>query len=539
MPSRKRPQTPDLVQILKDQIFPNLNLENLLQSLNPTGGGTYYTVDCPSCGEHEAFAYVGGDRIVCNRKNNCGKSMTVVEFAAGKPRPTGKDFITAVEKLAASAGVAIPKTKLSEEAADLIRKDQRRQELLASVYEQDALRLFSGVGADARAYLASRGFTDDAIRKFQLGLHDSEALRSHLIQSKQAEFYEEIIWEVINPKMNGFITIPWRNECGQPLTIYARYPRKNPPFMKDQPAWEEARIEKAIAFKQKREAGDTTEWEEPTTPKTWALPGQGTKSSPYLLDHARKAGHRDFVLVEGPLDAIMAHQHGDDRVIACIGAQLSGEQAKTLARIRAKSVTICLDPDKAGIAGNESCIKSLDQHGITAFVAPILPDGLDPDEFISRHGIEAWKKLISDAEHAYAYKAKQIITKHQQGGTLTDQAKMALIEEAGQFAEHPIRATRTQELEEFFWKTLTVSSGVAREAFRQASRPSQVVYHGRTYIPAEDRMLQFQGVDERTGEPRYSVAFNLRLPITSQTHVIGIGGAVKATLLDLVVFGKS
>src|SRR5262249_30252032 len=147
-----------------------------------------------------------------------------------------------------------------------------------------------------------------------------------------------------------------------------------------------------------------------------ALVGEGTKRSPLYLDRALAARCRQVVLVEGPFDAGIAQAYGDPRVIACVAAMLSDLQVKTLKRCGIESVIITLDPDCAGEAGILSCLKSLDAAGITGYVAPKLPDGMDPDEFIVAHGLEAWKEHVGAAIHGYRYQAEVILARHRNGG---------------------------------------------------------------------------------------------------------------------------
>jgi DNA primase len=168
-------------------------------------------------------------------------------------------------------------------------------------------------------------------------------------------------------------------------------------------------------------------------PRSSALPGVSSKRSPLYFDRARTDGHRDVVLVEGVLDAALAQALGDTRVIACEAASLSREQAQTLARHQVRSVTICLDPDAGGRNGIDSCIKSLNAVGIPSCVAPWLPDGLDPDEFILREGIEGWRRHISQAQKSIIYQASCILTRYD---LISSQQKDRVIEELRALAKN-------------------------------------------------------------------------------------------------------
>ena len=194
-------------------------------------------------------------------------------------------------------------------------------------------------------------------------------------------------------KLAGYVVIPWADAYGRPLTLYGRWPSQTLPADR---------------------------------PKTIALPGDDSKRSPLYFDRTRQAGHAEVVLVEGVLDAALLQALGDTRVIACVSAQLSRLQVSTLARHKVRAVTICLDPDQGGERGVVSCIKSLKAAGIRAYVAPTLPDGLDPDEFVLRDGLDAWRVHIAQAQPAVLWQVDRALQQYDL--TIATQRDTALAE---------------------------------------------------------------------------------------------------------------
>jgi DNA primase len=315
-----------------------------------------------------------------------------------------------------------------------IRKQESRRSVLEAVIAYTQEVLGTARGEIARQYLTKeRGFTETEIRSLNLGFYPLVSEIHSFLKAKEYDFEEAkevgILWE----KLKGYILIPWADDYGRPLTIYGRWHTKNPPE---------------------------------GLPKTIALPGEGTKASPLYFDRARRAGHKDLVLVEGAFDAGLLQVRGDTRVIACLAAQLSRKQAETLARHKIQSVTICLDPDSAGDKGILSCIKTLEQVRITAYVAPRLPSGMDPDEFVLQFGIEKWKEHVAQAAHAYRYIAQDIIKRNKPGEEWTDKGHSVALEEAISFAVSKSDEQQVK-IETYFWPEIYKQTGTSQKAVQK------------------------------------------------------------------------
>lgn len=293
------------------------------------------------------------------------QGVRLLDLTAGGRKPTGPDFVAAVRKLAELAGVPFPgRPPTPEEAARSRALDERRH-VLEAVADHAQASLMSEAGAAARRYLVEeRGFTDDDLRDLELGLYlDSTTVRSALAPlglETVAIGEAGVLWE----KLEGYVLLPWRDAAGRVLTFYGRWPAKTPPEGK---------------------------------PKTIALPGADTKGVPLYFDRARRSGGDEVVVVEGIFDAAMCQARGDARVVASVAAQLNGNQLDALVRHGVKRAIVCGDPDGGGDKGNEDNVRALMKAGIAAFVAPRLPEGLDPDELVKRDGIEAWKAHVGRA----------------------------------------------------------------------------------------------------------------------------------------------
>jgi hypothetical protein len=343
-------------------------------------------------------------------------------------------------------------------------RDTRRAVLETVTHHVEA-NLWSEAGNAARVYLHERGFSDDGIRDLRLGLHLSADAVSALLRSKGFDRADIAESGVVARRLEGYIIFPWNDEHGRPLTLYGTWSSRTPPDGKP----------KKLALPNPRNNG-----------KDW----ESTKRSPLYLDRARKAGHKEAVLVEGLTDAGIAQQRGDTRVIACVAAALSRLQVETLARCGIRGVTIALDPDAAGDNGIRSCVRGLIAKGITPYVAPKLPDGLDPDDFIVQHGVDAWRQHVDQAVHAYRYEARGIIARHKPASGWTDKTKDSAIAEAGQFAAAQ-PDDRRGDLDLYFWPEIWTGASIPSEIHGDAwegdddPAPRQPAYAPKLWTSSE------------------------------------------------------
>lgn len=109
--------------------------------------------------------------------------------------------------------------------------------------------------------------------------------------------------------------------------------------------------------------------------------------------HIRKT--MQAVLCEGYVDVIKAWEAGVHGAIATMGTSLTEEHALLLRR-NAEEIILCYDGDDAGQNAAAKSIPILEQAGLRVKVAR-LPHKMDPDEYITVNGAEAFRNEIIGA----------------------------------------------------------------------------------------------------------------------------------------------
>lgn len=369
-----------------------------------------------------------------------GPIQYLYQVQGGKGSPRGKAFIDIARMLGDLAGVEFPEQELSPERRQRIDRIQTRQSILETVIGFCHSLLLTESKKAIDYLINDRGFTEEHIKDLQLGIFPPvKRIVDRLLESFKIEDLEDshILYRnkqgdgYFSP-LEGYIIVPWMDEYGRPLTLYGRWHSKTPP---------EGR------------------------PKTTALKNPGaeedpwlkSKRSPLMLDRALADGHKDLIVVEGVFDAALLQVKGDSRVIAWVAANPSEEQIQTLKKHKIKSVTFCLDPDGAGDKGTSRGIERLSQVGIVTYVAPVLPDGLDPDEFVDRLGLEEWKNHIDEKAHGFRFMARRIVEGCGKP-TFSDSKLQKVLEEAQLFADK--MTDRSFDLSVYFWPEIQRSAGL-------------------------------------------------------------------------------
>jgi len=99
-------------------------------------------------------------------------------------------------------------------------------------------------------------------------------------------------------------------------------------------------------------------------------------------------------IFEGYPDVVTAAQHGMYNTCAVGSASITVEQLYLLKDCGYYNITLCLDGDEAGQTATTGMLDTVlnGQKDLNVFIV-MIPDGMDPDDFIRQRGIEEFKKL--------------------------------------------------------------------------------------------------------------------------------------------------
>lgn len=102
----------------------------------------------------------------------------------------------------------------------------------------------------------------------------------------------------------------------------------------------------------------------------------------YNLNNALLFNRELIIIVEGFKACWAIHESGHRNVVACMGAEVSEDQALLLVKCNITKVVLMLDGDRAGRIGMEKSYSKLSKYMKVRQV--FLPEGLCPDDFFRK-----------------------------------------------------------------------------------------------------------------------------------------------------------
>ena len=314
------------------------------------------------------------------------------------------EFGEALRTLATMTGVALPEHR-DPEAEDQARRLLTILERSQTFYEG---LLWGSTAMRARDYLAQRGLTNETVKAFGMGYAPSG---NGLLRYLEHDGFSEQELQAA-----GVISV---SEDGRPFDFFRE--RVLFPIRDGQG--------RTIAFGG-RSLDDDAKPKYLNSRDTLLFHKQETL---FAVDLARKpmGQERQVVIVEGYMDAAMAHQHGYRNVVATLGTAVTDRHLRLLRR-QVDEIVLALDADAAGQAATWRALQVADESlrtGLTPVVGPnrrhqrfvpdrsvrlrvlALPSGKDPDELI-RSNPNSWPTVVKAALPVVDFVLQRLEARH-------------------------------------------------------------------------------------------------------------------------------
>ena len=177
----------------------------------------------------------------------------------------------------------------------------------------------------------------------------------------------------------------------------------------------------------------------------------------------RQAGY--VIIVEGYMDAISVFDAGVKNVVASLGTSFTAEHCKKLLRY-CKRFFFCYDSDEAGQNATIRALSIVRDSGAEVRVI-VVPDGKDPDEFIRKHGADAFRALTEKALSIPDYRLGYVLA---HTSIDTTEGKMRALRAMLPVIVSLSGAAERGELIKKLGATLLIDEGVIREEAAKAAR---------------------------------------------------------------------
>lgn len=353
----------------------------------------------------------------------CGEGGNVITFLM---KITNKTFPEAIKELAEKAGVILPSWQDTKEGR---RNDSLRQniaDLNLRAAQQYTRNLHSPAGKAAQNYLNDRGIKPETVKQFRLGFAEDSwrSLASNIernglslkiaeqaglvIAGKEGSYYD---------RFRGRLIFPIENISGEIVAFGGRILDKGEPKYLNSP-------ESPIYIKGKNLYG-LNKTKEEIRNKGFAL------------------------IVEGYFDLISLWNAGIGNVVASLGTALTREHLELLHRYTTEVVAL-FDPDEAGRKALDRSLELFLSLDMRARVL-VLPDGLDPDDYVKKNGAEKLNDLITNAEPLSDYYIENVL-----GSGKSFEEKREIIKTAMEF----VNKIRDRKEKDLFIKRIAEKTGI-------------------------------------------------------------------------------
>lgn len=384
-----------MVQRIPQEVIENIRsqtniVEVIGQYVQLKKSGKNYLGLCPFHEEKTPSFSVAEDKQIFHCFG-CGKGGNVFTFLQ---ELEGLTFPESVVKVAEFEQIPLAdqwkqQTYVVNETDSATGKLLVAHEKAVEVYHH--MLLHTKAGQPALDYLLKRGLTMELIETFKIGFAPNE--RSFLVQVFNNESLSSDVFErsglFIKHDDGNFsdrfyqrIMFPINNPQGRTIGFSGRWLAPEKGQEKDQPKYL-------------------------NSPETELF---NKRQVLFNLDKARSEIRKsnEILLFEGFMDVIAAWQAGIKNGLASMGTSLTAQQIQQMERLT-KELVFCYDGDQAGFEATNRGIELLRENSRLQLSIVVVPEKLDPDEYLRKYGEASFQELIQHGrETVFTFKTRYL-----------------------------------------------------------------------------------------------------------------------------------
>lgn len=304
----------------------------------------------------------------------CGAGGNAITFVMEMEKLS---FIDALKYLAERGNVTLPDQNNREQD----QSDYEHKKRLYALHRDAANFLYKNLKTNQVAlnYLRQRDIAFETIKTFGLG-YANEAWDQLKTFLKSKNYSDKELLD------SGLIMLSQNNHTYDRFRDRIMFPILNP-------------RKQIVGFGGRIISGDTN------SPKYLNSPETQIFSKSYELYNLNIAKNflesGQLYIVEGYMDVIALYEKGIKNAVAALGTAFTAFHGKLLQRY-ANEIILVFDGDSAGMAATEKAIDTLKKTEINVKIIS-LPKTEDPDSFIQKYGLPAFKELAKNAMTAIEY----------------------------------------------------------------------------------------------------------------------------------------
>ena len=355
-----------------DKIFETARIEEIVGDfVSLKKRGVNYIGNCPFHNEKTPSFTVSPTKGIY-KCFGCGKGGNSINFIMEIEH---YNYPEALKFVAKKYNIEIEEKELSSEQ---IERSNEKDSLFivsnyAKEYFQDVLWNTEEGKSVGLSYFKERGFTDETIKKFELGYNPKakdafskkaleKAYDKQVLISSGLSLINETSGQIVD-RFKERTMFPIQSYSGRTLGFGGR------------------------AFNPNAKAKYLNSPENLIYHKSKVL---------YGLNYSKNAIGREGIcyIVEGYTDVISMHQNGIENVVSASGTALTLEQIKLINRL-AKNVILLFDGDSAGIKATYKSINMILKEGMSVKIVA-FPKGEDPDSFSKKLSTKEFKEFLTN-----------------------------------------------------------------------------------------------------------------------------------------------